>query len=112
MKLHNKTSNGYSHTVLKKVKVDGQEVTKPVKYTLNPGAVADIPNDIAKIWLKIKGIEEYVAPADLKEAESKAQAEIEALKKEVEAANKEKEEALKEVDSLKAEIEALKKGNN
>ncbi len=95
MKLQNKNGNSFSHTVMKKVKVDGHEVTKPVTYTLGAGAVADIPDDIAKIWLKINGVEEYVAPADLKKVEEEAKKELEALKK--------------EADKLRAENEALKK---
>lgn len=95
MKLQNKNGNSFSHTVMKKVKVDGHEVTKPVTYTLGAGAVADIPDDIAKIWLKISGVEEYVAPADLKKVEEEAKKELEALKK--------------EADELRAENEALKK---
>lgn len=95
MKLQNKNGNSFSHTVMKKVKVDGQEVTKPVTYTLGAGAVADIPDDIAKIWLKISGVEKYVAPADLEKVEEEAKKELEALKK--------------EADELRAENEALKK---
>lgn len=120
MKLQNKNGNSFSHTVMKKVKVDGHEVTKPVTYTLGAGAVADIPDDIAKIWLKINGVEEYVAPADLKKVEEEAKKDLEALKKEADELRAENEALKKELDNIKAEnavgqakdspeLEALKK---
>lgn len=49
----------------------------------------EVPDDIAKEFLKIKGVEKYIAQADLekaaKDAEEKSKAEIDALKKENEA---------------------------
>lgn len=109
MKLQNKNGNSFSHTVMKKVKVDGHEVTKPVTYTLGAGAVADIPDDIAKIWLKINGVEEYVAPADLQKVEEEAKKELEALKKEADelgiqyAKNIGVEALTKKIEAKKAE---------
>lgn len=70
-------------------------------YKLAKGAKADIPDDIAKIWLDIRGVERYIAPADLEKAEAEAKAKTEAEKKAYEA----------EIEKLKAEITDLKKGN-
>lgn len=52
------------------------------EHFLRVNAVEDIPEDIAKIWLKINGVEEYVEPADL----AKLEKENEKLKKQLEAA--------------------------
>lgn len=66
MKLINKTMNTLQHG----------------EHFLRVNAVEDIPEDIAKIWLKINGVEEYVEPADL----AKLEKENEKLKKQLEAA--------------------------
>lgn len=63
-------------------------------YKLPKGGVADIPNAIAKEWLKIRGIKQYVSSADLAEATQKADAKVKAVENENE--------------KLKAELEALK----
>ena len=68
MKLINKTQNTLQHG----------------EHFLRVNTVADIPEDVAKIWLKINGVEEYAEPADLKKLEK----ENEKLKKELEAAKK------------------------
>ena len=54
------------------------------------GAIADIPDEIAKIWLKIDGVKQYVDPVKVKEEEEraaallvKANAKIAQLEKEV-----------------------------
>lgn len=67
MKLINNSENGLMHTL-------GSNV-----YFLAKGAIAEIPKDVANIWLKIKGIKEYIEPKDL----TKAKEETEALKEEV-----------------------------
>lgn len=67
MKLINNSENGLMHSLAGKM------------YFLAKGATADIPQDIAKIWLRIKGIKEYIEPKDLE----KAKVEAEALKEEV-----------------------------
>lgn len=66
MKLINKTMNTLQHG----------------EHFLRVNAVEDIPEEIAKVWLKINGIEEYVEPADL----AKLEKENEKLKKQLEAA--------------------------
>lgn len=74
MKLYNKSGNGLMHTL------DGGN------YVLAQGGVADVPKEVANVWLKIKGVEKYIEPADLekaaKEAEEKAKAERKALEDE------------------------------
>lgn len=79
MKLINNGTNPLSHGVHK----------------LSKGAVADIPDDIAKEWLKIKGIKQFVSGADLKKATDEA--------------DKEKAALQDEIAKLKAEIADLKK---
>lgn len=55
-------------------------------YFLPKNKQTEIPDEIAKELLEIKGVEKYIAQADLekaaKEAEDKVKAELEALKKE------------------------------
>ena len=58
MKLRNNSKNAYIH-------VQGR-----TKIYLGLGQVAEVPEEIAKTWLKYDGVEEYISPE-----------EIEALKK-------------------------------
>ena len=90
MKLFNKSTNGLSHTVIETVKDKKVEKT----YFLPVGEHVEVPEKVAKIWLKIKGVEEYVEPADLAKLEAEAKAEKERLEK--------------ENQKLKAELEKLK----
>ena len=53
------------------------------EYKFEPQGVLDVPNDVAKIWMQIDGVIEYVAPADAKAEKAKYEAEIEKLKKEI-----------------------------
>lgn len=85
------------------------------KYKLPKGAVVEIPDEIAKDWLKIKGIKQYVSGADLAQATQKAdaekkalQAEIEKLKAELAKAQEDKTETpAKSLDELKKEADEL-----
>lgn len=115
MKLYNKSGNGLQHVLVK----DGKMNT----YTLPNGSTADIPEEIAEKWLKINGVEEYIAPADLEkaaqEAKAKADAEKIALQEEnvrllaeierLKAAQKDedKDKGEKTLEELKAEADAL-----
>lgn len=64
-------------------------------YKLEPGAILDVPDKIAKIWQKVAGVVEYVDPQKAKKAQEEAKA---------------KQAALEEENAkLKAELEALKK---
>lgn len=73
MKLINKTLNNYSHVDF----TNGKTKT----YFLASGQSADIPDTIAKTWLKIAGVEKYADPEDLE----KLKKENEALKEKVKA---------------------------
>lgn len=83
------------------------------KYTLLKGAKANIPDDVAAIWLKIPGVTKFIGQADInkakKEAEAKAEAEIAAEKARADAADKAKKEADEEIAKLKAELAEMKK---
>lgn len=64
-------------------------------YKLEPGAILDVPEKVAKIWQKHKGVVEYVDPQEAKKAQEEAA---------------KKQAALEEENAkLKAELEALKK---
>lgn len=56
-------------------------------YRVEVGKVLDVPEDVAKLWLKIKGVEEYAAPSDVKKAEEKVK-ELEAKIKQLEKPKK------------------------
>lgn len=66
------------------------------KYKLAPKEILEVPEKIAKIWTKIEGIVEYVAPVDLKAQQKAYEAEIARLKaklakaKEVKPVNRKK----------------------
>lgn len=72
MKIFNKSGNGLSHSLNGKI------------YALANDTIGIIPDEVAKVWLKIKGVTEYVAPEDL----AKLKAENEALKAKVETPKK------------------------
>lgn len=79
MKLINNSENGLMHSIGGKI------------YFLAKGAVSDIPQDVANIWLKIKGIKEYIEPKDLEKAKEEAQAlkeEVKKLKEDIAKAKK------------------------
>lgn len=69
MKLINNSENGLMHTI-------GSNI-----YFLAKGAIAEIPKDVANIWLKIKGIKKYIEPKDLEKAKEEAKALKTELKK-------------------------------
>lgn len=54
MKLHNQSSRNYIHD----------------NYILEAGEVADIPSDIASIWLQTKDIIKYSDPLDAEKLEA------------------------------------------
>ena len=82
MKIQNKTSNGFSHVMKEQ---DEKGYLKDVLYTVAAGGVADVPDEVAQVWLKIPGVVQYVAPEDLKKVEEEAKAKQAALEKENEA---------------------------
>lgn len=64
MKINNKCGNGLSHFLNGKV------------YFLANDTIGDIPDSIAKVWLNIQGVTEFVSPDDM----AKLKAENAALK--------------------------------
>lgn len=96
MKLHNRCGNGLSHTLQEK---EGDKV-KNVTYFIANGDFGEVPEAVAKIWLKIPGVTEYVEPEDLKKAEAEAKEKQEALEKE-NAELKKKLEALEKAEAKK-----------
>lgn len=79
MKIENKSGHALSHIIIGK---DNKKITYFVK---NEG-ILEVPDDVAKLWLKIKGVKEYADPAELKKlqeenARLKAEAEAKKAKK-------------------------------
>ena len=74
MKIVNKCGNGLSH-----------EFKNEVYYIAN-GDIAEVPTEVAKVWLKIQGVEEYADPEELK----KVKAELEEVKKTAKKTTKKK----------------------
>lgn len=85
MKIQNNTQTTYIHGDIK---------------LLPNGEVTEVKDEkIAKVWLTIDGIVEYVAPEDVKAEKAALEAEIAKLKKEI-AKLKEENAALKEDKEL------------
>lgn len=81
MRVYNKSSRMYQHTYFDKE-------NKFHAINLMPKTDAEIPDDIAKAWLKTGEIVEYVKPeeakakqAELEDENAKLKAELEKLKK-------------------------------
>ena len=88
MRLENISKRTYQHSILKDdMKVEILE--------LKPGQNKEIPDEIAKQWLKTGEVREYISPVEAKAVEETLKAE--------------KSELEKENEKLKAELEALKK---
>ena len=86
MRVYNKSSRIYQHTYF-----DEKKVFHAIN--LMPKSDAEIPDDIAKAWLKTGEVVEYVKPeeakakqAELEEENAKLKAELEALKSKPEEA--------------------------
>lgn len=60
MKLQNNSENALCHTLKEKF------------YRLEVGKVLDVPNEIADIWLKFKGVSVYVSQEDVEKAKELA----------------------------------------
>ena len=77
MKLQNKSKRSYVHSYL-------DENYKLVLLQLKPNEVKEIPDDIAKVWLKSGEVVQFVEPQEIKNLENenaKLKEELEALKK-------------------------------
>lgn len=54
MKLKNNSKNAFIHMVGR------------TKIYLGQGDIIEVPNDVAKMWLKYDGVEEYTSPEEIK----------------------------------------------
>lgn len=76
MKVHNKSRRTYQHSELQEGKIRIIDI--------KPDEIKDVPDAIAKVWLKTGDVIEYADPkeqAQLQDENAKLKAEIEALKK-------------------------------
>lgn len=79
MKLLNKSGNGLSHSL--QIEKNGKKENQ--NYFIAIGQVLDVPEEIAKVWLKIPGVEKFVEVEDLakiEEENKKLKAELEKSK--------------------------------
>lgn len=88
MKLINNTTNPLAHG----------------GYKLPKGGKAEIPDEIAKEWLKIPGVEKFTTQEDVTKAQKQAEAKV---KEEKAKLSKELEDAKAEIKKLKAENQKL-----
>lgn len=95
MKVKNNSKRCYCHVVM-------NESYQPDMLLLKPNEVKDIPDEVAKGWLKSGEVVEYVAPADAK----KLEAEIAKLKAENEQLKKDNDE-LPDREVLKKQADEL-----
>lgn len=75
MLLKNNTKSKFVHSYF-------NENYKLQMLILEPKRTLEVPEDVAKSWLKVPGIEEYIEPSKIKEKEEKLIKEIEKLKEE------------------------------
>lgn len=66
-----------------KLQNNGRATLVHGKYRLTPQEILEVPEEVAKIWLHIEGVVEYVAPIDLKAQKEAYEAEIAQLKAEL-----------------------------
>lgn len=86
MKVHNKSRRTYQHSELNK---DGKIRIIDIK----PDEIKEVPDTIAKVWLKTGDVIEYADPkeqAQLQDENAKLKAEIAALKKDKKPVKKSK----------------------
>ena len=77
MKLHNKAKHAFQHSIPDEI--EGVKIIE-----IGAGEIKDIPDDIAKVWLKTGEVVEFVEPKEAKALEdenAKLKAELENLKK-------------------------------
>ena len=85
MKVHNKSRRTYQHSELKEGKIRIIDI--------KPDEIKDVPDSIAKVWLKTGDVIEYADPkeqAQLQNENEKLKAEIAALKKDKKPVKKSK----------------------
>ena len=88
MKLKNNSKRNYVHSYL-------DENANLTMLVLKPNEVKDIPDDVAKTWLKGRDIVEYVDPNQARIEKEKLEAENAKLKAELEAQKKEEKKETK-----------------
>ena len=88
MKLKNNSKRNYVHSYL-------DENANLTMLVLKPNEVKDIPDDVAKTWLKGRDIVEYVDPDQARIEKEKLEAENAKLKAELEAQKKEEKKETK-----------------
>ena len=91
MRVYNKSSRMYQHTKTKK-KGDKEIITE---YCLKPKSDIEVPDDVAKLWLKTGEVVEYVKPEEAKAAQAKLEEENAKLKAELEKLKKAQPEEAK-----------------
>ena len=77
MKLQNKAKHAFQHSYM-----DDKQALQIIE--ILPGEIKDIPEEIAKVWLKTGDVVEFVEPKEAKALEdenAKLKAELEKLKK-------------------------------
>ena len=89
MRVYNKSSRMYQH------EHDGKT------YCLKPKTDIEVPDKIAKLWLKTGEVVEYVKPEEAKAAQAKLEEENAKLKAELEALKKAQPEEAKAKTSKK-----------
>lgn len=70
-------------------------------FIIKAGEILEVPKKIAEVWLKVKGIVEYVDPKEAKEAAAKAADAYKALKAECEKLKEALAKAKEEIAELK-----------
>ena len=88
MKLKNNSKRNYVHSYL-------DENANLTMLVLKPNEVKDIPDNVAKTWLKGRDIVEYVDPNQARIEKEKLEAENAKLKAELEAQKKEEKKETK-----------------
>lgn len=88
MKLKNNSKRNYVHSYL-------DENANLTMLVLKPNEVKDVPDDVAKTWLKGRDIVEYVDPNQARIEKEKLEAENAKLKAELEAQKKEEKKETK-----------------
>ena len=76
MRVYNKSSRMYQHE------------HEGITYCLNPKTNIEVPDTVAKLWLKTGEVVEYVKPEEAKAAQAKLEEENKKLKAELEALKK------------------------
>ena len=84
MKLINRGENNLSHSLIKEFEVEGEKKQEFIPYVLKIGETLDVPEEVAKVWLKFKGIEKVMDRAEI-EAEIRKEIEAEVKSKKTKA---------------------------